>query len=204
MLIRKAAWVIKLCCLSSHCSGFKPLHHTKSTGCSVCGLWLSAAVKFWKGRPEECMGSWEGEHEWTNTQSNTMQRHTQRHTNWPVNTNKSSSSSWNTTMKQLWVPAEADSPTHWASHRQIHTHALRHWYTYQTLSHTLYVLVIGFSACSNLVKKNISFLLCLSKWCEIIQNPIQIKQMYALINFYQHNERSKLNYEKFKVDCFNF
>lgn len=49
------------------------------------------------------------------------------------------SSSWNSTMRQLWVPAEPDSPTHWASHRQTHTHALAHGQKYHTLetSHAL-------------------------------------------------------------------
>lgn len=66
-------------------------------------------------------------------------------TKWmPVNTNKSSSSSWNSPMKQLWVPAEPDSPTHWASYKQTYTHALTQWYTYHTqnLAHALYVLTL--------------------------------------------------------------
>lgn len=105
-------------------------HESLICSTSVClgeGLLGNFDATF-RGRPAETEGSGGGgggELEWpsengTNTQPIEAKIH--RHTNWlPVNTHKSSSSSWNSTMRQLWVPAEPDSPTHWASLRQTHT-----------------------------------------------------------------------------------
>lgn len=114
-------------------------HETLICFTSVClgeGL-LGNFDSTFRGRPAETEGSgggggggggWRGGGgglEWpsengTNTQPIEAKIH--RHTSWlPVNTHKSSSSSWNSTMRQLWVPAEPDSPTHWASLRQTHT-----------------------------------------------------------------------------------
>lgn len=126
------------------------------------GFLCNSLVKF-KGRPKQKRSRARvAKHEWTNS---LMQRYTHRPTNWlPVNTNKSSSSSWNSTMKQLWVPAETDSPTHWASHRQTHTHALTHWYTYHTIAHT----------------KPHSYFLCY--WLGFLLVPVEVEKILFLIS----------------------
>ncbi len=100
-------------------------------GCRLIFFWISEELQRSVRAAEEESGRARGdEHP---TEHIEAKIHTHRHTNWlPVNTNKSSSSSWKSTTKQLWVPAEPDSPTHWASLRQTHTHALTHWYTYHT------------------------------------------------------------------------
>ena len=121
----------QLFCSVSTCRGsvLRFLFSQNSKSRAVCG--------------QRSRGERVAEQGWTNTHWHIdaeIHTHTltHRHTNWlPVNTNKSSSSSWNRTMKQLWVPAEPDSPTHWASLRQTHTHARTHWYSvHTTQSHT--------------------------------------------------------------------